>query len=64
MSWNLLASPYVRPARESEEDCIARARLQVACAADHTPDVIGLQEFWFDSPPFNELWENILRRTA
>lgn len=52
LSWNLLATPYVRHPRESEEDGLARAKKHIEYAAESDADVIGLQEFWSASPRF------------
>ena len=55
-SWNLLASPYVRPDRESTEAGLDRAKRAIAIAAESLPDVLGLQEFWCAEPRHVELW--------
>ena len=56
MSWNLLATPYVRHPKEAREDGMARAKTQIAYAAQENADVIGLQEFWSDSSELVGLW--------
>ena len=62
LSWNLLASPYVRPQRESESEGLARAREQINYVAQHPADIIGLQEFWHASERLVGLWEDYAKR--
>ena len=58
MSWNLLATPYVRPrGSEDEEAGLARAREQISLVAESGADVVGLQEFWCLSQRYVALWE-------
>lgn len=61
LSWNLLATPYVRPDRESELDGLARAKRQIEYVATHSADIIGLQEFWHASEQLVRLWEEYAR---
>lgn len=63
LSWNLLATPYVRPKRETEEEGLARARLQVKEVAEHAPDIVGLQEFWCSSDALVELWREFAEKS-
>lgn len=59
LSWNLLATPYVRsPTKETEADGLSRGRRQIAYVATQTDaDVIGLQEFWYGSNAYVDLWK-------
>ena len=58
LSWNLLATPYVRPrGSESEHASLERLQQQLALVADADADVIGLQEFWCTSPHLVEKWQ-------
>ena len=55
LSWNLLATPYVRP-KEATEVGLARARKQVEYVSNHDADIIALQEFWSHEQQFVQLW--------
>ena len=58
LSWNLLATPYVRPNRESEDEGLTRAKKQIEYVRQHSADIIGLQEFWHASERLVGLWED------
>jgi len=56
LSWNLLATPYIRDPGESDSEGLIRAQKQISYASAHQADVIGLQEFFHLSPKFVALW--------
>lgn len=62
MSWNLLATPYVRRrSTETEQEGLRRAQQQISYTTAHLPDVVGLQEFYM-SPRFVTLWRDFASR--
>jgi mRNA deadenylase 3'-5' endonuclease subunit Ccr4 len=62
LSWNLLATPYVRHPRESEAQGLSRARKHMDYVAASDADVVALQEFWVASPNFVALWKELANR--